>query len=376
MKKISTIIIVAVLWSIVHGASWVNGGSYQYTTDPISVGKTSSPAAEVEIVSDGAALTVEGHPIRHGATATFGAGNNSEGYALSVNAESTVVDGAAKIATYGTSPALILHCSPEANNAKALIIKDHFHSTTHFTPRVGIGTESPSCVLDVKAYRHNSNGIIKAVYQASDADYIDMPAIVGTSQHKPGSSSGDNWGYGGYFTGGYMGARCIGESLDDHNAYMRYGIYAEANDATKKYAGYFNGDLLYTGELRDVSDKKFKQDIESLSGAMDKIMQLKPVTYHFDTASFPEMNFPSKKSMGLIAQDVEKVIPEIVQKDVHPIIERRTDPRSNETEHSTFKSVNYISLIPVLIAAAQEQQKTISKLQKEVNGLREELKYR
>jgi Tfp pilus assembly protein PilN len=62
-----------------------------------------------------------------------------------------------------------------------------------------------------------------------------------------------------------------------------------------------------------------------------------------------------KKKIGLLAQDIEKVFPELV------------------TETNDIKSVNYQGLIPVLINAMKEQQSEIDELkEKESNYLQQE----
>jgi hypothetical protein len=57
------------------------------------------------------------------------------------------------------------------------------------------------------------------------------------------------------------------------------------------------------------SDQRLKKNIEPLAGAMDKLLQIKGVTYEWKT---PDEHHPAGKQTGVIAQDVEKVFPEWV----------------------------------------------------------------
>ena len=86
------------------------------------------------------------------------------------------------------------------------------------------------------------------------------------------------------------------------------------------YGGLFWGDAHVTGDLDvggngvfNTSDQKFKDQIEPLTNALDKIVSLKPSTYIYKKEEFPGMNFPTGQQMGLIAQDLEKVLPGAVK---------------------------------------------------------------
>ena len=64
------------------------------------------------------------------------------------------------------------------------------------------------------------------------------------------------------------------------------------------------------------------------------------------------MNFPEGKRIGLIAQEVEEVIPELVH-----------------TADDGYKSVEYANLIAVLIEAVKEQQKQIEDLEEKISSI-------
>jgi hypothetical protein len=65
------------------------------------------------------------------------------------------------------------------------------------------------------------------------------------------------------------------------------------------------------------------------------------------------------KQMGFIAQEIEKVLPNSV---------------STVKSEDAIKSVDYISIIPVLTKALQEQQQMINKQQAEIDELRQLIK--
>ncbi len=72
------------------------------------------------------------------------------------------------------------------------------------------------------------------------------------------------------------------------------------------------GNVDVTGELTAASDKVLKRDISSLIGAMSLIGQLNPVSYYYKSDEYPNLKLPERQKMGLVAQDVEGVLPNLV----------------------------------------------------------------
>ena len=88
--------------------------------------------------------------------------------------------------------------------------------------------------------------------------------------------------------------------------------------------------------LNSLSDQKLKKDITTIDNAVDKVMQLRGVDYTWKQSE--------EKSKGVIAQELQKVLPELV------------------SESDDRLSVNYNGIIGVLIEAIKEQQKQIDEL--------------
>ncbi|MCC6962903.1 MAG: tail fiber domain-containing protein [candidate division Zixibacteria bacterium] len=112
------------------------------------------------------------------------------------------------------------------------------------------------------------------------------------------------------------------------------------------------GNICYTGTIGACSDERFKTDVHGLSNALDKVMQLRGVSYLWKQAEYPDRKFDDRRQIGFIAQEIELLFPEMVM-----------------TDADGFKSVDYGRLTPVLVEAIREQQKQID----ELNGLRGEL---
>ncbi len=88
------------------------------------------------------------------------------------------------------------------------------------------------------------------------------------------------------------------------------------------------------------SDRNLKQNITPVENSLDKVSQLNGVNF--------EWKKNSQKDIGVIAQDVEKVFPELVHNS------KVTDESGTE---KTFKQVNYAGLVGVLIEAVKELKK-------------------
>jgi hypothetical protein len=158
-------------------------------------------------------------------------------------------------------------------------------------------------------------------------------------------------------------------STRNHNN-ANYGVYAAADSATTAVAGFFDGDLSYTGSLTGPSDKFLKENITELNGGLNAIMQLNPKTYVFKKDAHG-MRLPEGQQYGFLAQELELVFPTLVKEQKH--IGNPTG-KGEDLDIHTYKSVDYISLIPVLTKALQEQQQMIEQLQEEIDTLKKEKK--
>ncbi len=124
------------------------------------------------------------------------------------------------------------------------------------------------------------------------------------------------------------------------------------------------GDVDVTGELTAASDKRLKKDILSIEGAIQMIASLNPVSYLFRTDQFPTMHLSTSRKMGLIAQEVENVLPNLVVQQT-----KTSDRDGNEFQ---LKSVNYIEMIPILIKGIQEQQQLIEEQARVIDEMKAE----
>ena len=83
------------------------------------------------------------------------------------------------------------------------------------------------------------------------------------------------------------------------------------NPTTKLYV---NGDIT-ANSVAGTSGIRFKTNIRTVENALDKIKSLRGVYFNWNQKAFPEKDFGAQDELGFIAQEVEKIVPEIVSKD-------------------------------------------------------------
>jgi hypothetical protein len=104
------------------------------------------------------------------------------------------------------------------------------------------------------------------------------------------------------------------------------------------------------------SDLRWKKNIIEINNVLSNLLTLKPVTYQWKIDEFPEMNFTNDVQIGLIAQDVEKIFPNLVM-----------------TDNNGYKAVSYEKLSVVLLEAIKEQQQEIESYKSENDNLKSRL---
>ena len=117
---------------------------------------------------------------------------------------------------------------------------------------------------------------------------------------------------------------------------------------------YVNGDIT-ANSVAGTSDIRFKTNIRPVTHALDKVKALQGVYFNWNQKAFPEKEFGKQDELGFIAQEVEKVVPEVVSKD-----------KSKEE----YRSVKYDKVVALLVEAIKEQQKQISDLKTQVKRLK------
>jgi hypothetical protein len=128
------------------------------------------------------------------------------------------------------------------------------------------------------------------------------------------------------------------------------GLYTNAPGS---YRLYVNGITYSVGGYQS-SDVDYKENIGLIESPLSKILAMEGVSFSWrKDEETKDKGFPEGRHYGVIAQSVEKVLPEIVKE----------GPNGE-------KAVAYTEIIPILIEAIKEQQKEIIKLKGDLEALK------
>ncbi|UCC45437.1 MAG: tail fiber domain-containing protein [Candidatus Zixiibacteriota bacterium] len=129
------------------------------------------------------------------------------------------------------------------------------------------------------------------------------------------------------------------------------------NTDSPSEALYVVGNIVATGTITELSDGRLKENVTPVTDALDKISKLRGVNFEWHSDESDEMRLPKGRQIGVIAQEVERVLPEVVN-----------------TPDDGYKSVDYGKLTAVLIEAVKEQQQTIDELKAQLEELSAEVR--
>jgi hypothetical protein len=101
-------------------------------------------------------------------------------------------------------------------------------------------------------------------------------------------------------------------------------------------SGNFSANVVTVVELNSTSDRNLKQNIQTIKDPLNKVMSLRGVNFNWKS--------DDKLALGVIAQEVEEIIPEVV------------------TTTDGVKTVSYGNIVGLLIEAIKEQQSQIEEL--------------
>ncbi len=230
-------------------------------------------------------------------------------------------------------------------------------STYNTTGNVGIGTNAPTSTLEV-------NGSVKANTLSLINSTIGTPSLVLKNGDAAASYSDIaqlKMGWSGSAAGKSQYAHFIhtrhnaGTNGNAIDFYLSNGTADNtiANGSTLAMTLTSPGEISIPGTMTSSgyvtsSDSRLKTNIVDISNALDTLSLLRPVKY-FKKYDLPGSNY-RKKELGFIAQEVQQVLPYLV---------------TEGNDKDKLLSLDYISLIPLLTKAIQEQEIKFKKLNQE-----------
>jgi hypothetical protein len=258
-------------------------------------------------------------------------------------------NGSEKIATTaaGATVTGVLTATLQANAIDSDHYVDGSIDQAHLAADCVVGSKIADDTIDSE---HYVDGSIDAAHLASDsvteakvaANSIDSQAYVdGSIDNEHFSASlGDmrkQVTYIGYDGGDYI----------RFNNNTNFEFYVNGNEEMRLEA---DGDLHVDGDViaysTTISDATLKYNINPVEFALDKIKQLKGVTFNY----FKD----NKASAGLLAQDVEKVMPSAVSERKLPL---------HTGDDKSYKTLHYDSMTAILVEAIKELTAKVEKLE-------------
>lgn len=188
----------------------------------------------------------------------------------------------------------------------------------------------------------------------SKLDYSGVATQVLLGNGTWGTISGDDLGNHTATTNLILGSNYLSGDGDNEGLLISAdGNVAIGGAVDPNYKLYIYGKLKSDG-ITEMSDRRLKQDINTLDNSLSKIKSLRGVSYNWNQNNEAGIKFEKELQIGLIAQEVEAVFPELV-----------------DTDSEGYKSVEYSKLVAVLIEALKEQEEKIETLESEVGTVQE-----
>lgn len=241
---------------------------------------------------------------------------------------------------------------------------------------IGVGTTTPTSRFDVRQ-SINTNNYSMSNFQLTSQNTTGIATSI--FARSTGTGTGNYFGLYSQVNGTSGGqtaiyAFCTATSTANYGlrgvasgstSGTNYGVYGQAYNATTNWAGYFNGNTFSTSGVWTASDMNLKRDVQNYSGAISDLNRINIYTYFFNRTDNVELNLPETRQYGVMAQELEKIFPEMVLSATHTI--PVGDEGNEKMISKEIKTVNYSQLIPILIKASQEQQEIIEKQEKHLS---------
>lgn len=252
---------------------------------------------------------------------------------------------------------------------------------------IGIGNSTPSAKLNIvgnyaaPSIPNSTNGAILKIY-ATPVDGINIgknggPYFEGWVQSGFGGATldplslqplGGNVGIG---TTNPTAALEINGNIKFNGFHSRNGVFGTSTFNVHNF--FWTGsslqawvDGVFVGTVSMTSDRRLKDQILPMKeNALSRVMQLKPVSFHYKTVEGSIFKENPQIQEGFIADELQEVIPSAV------VGEKDAVNAEGQIQPQTLNTTPIISL---LTKAIQEQQQQIEAQQKQINELKEMLK--
>ena len=291
------------------------------------------------------ALTITGHPTIEGVTSTGATGTGNL-----VFSASPTFTGTTNVSTLNVSTKEYIGTQANSTrfpNATVAVSSTAAGIQQNESHNIGLIAEGTANSSDVNIYGIGLYGV------GYTAGATRSGGVVGEGHVSATGDTGSAIGVRGYANDTHAGGMNIGLYGDAANGSSSYSLYLNNGDiySVGSKSWVLNGDLTFSGaynvvayDFNTTSDASLKENIEPILDGLSVINKLKPVSFDWKESG--------QKAYGLIAQEVEEVVPEIIH-----------------TSESNVKSIGYSQLISFLIKSVQQQESIIADLNQRIQLL-------
>jgi hypothetical protein len=220
-----------------------------------------------------------------------------------------------------------------ATNTRITIFGNTFSGASGFIQYIATSTGDHQFYTGTNAterLRIASNGNIGIGTNATPTNSLTGSSILAVGPCGYGICGDTEGGTTG--AGIYIGDGAVGARWKITHGGFHMNLYQNNGSGTYNYRGAFANS---TGAYSSVSDKRLKKLIEPIQYGLNDVLKFKPVSYFMENQN----EDIDKRNLGFIAQDLEDIIPEIVN--------------VPSTSNAVY-SLQYSSIIPILIKSIQE----------------------
>ena len=170
---------------------------------------------------------------------------------------------------------------------------------------------------------------------------------------------------------GYIGGLELYNSESGSSVYIDFHFKNSSEDYTDRIIETAAGTLLFqksggysnltAAAFSQASSRHVKHGISDMDDPTETIMKLRPVSFYYNT---DEEN--AHKQYGLIAEEVEEILPSVVS-----IPEGYKDEDREYSPTEPVPGIDYSKLVPLLLKVVQEQEKRIEALEEKIKEVQE-----
>lgn len=123
----------------------------------------------------------------------------------------------------------------------------------------------------------------------------------------------------------------------------------------------------FSAKAQSIKEADLKINVLAIEKPVEQLQQLEPIYYSFDTVKFPHLKLANSPQYGFRLQSAKSVFPDLIRAN-----NKRYSAGKNRFKNATYQEIDNEHLVPILVAAIQEQQDAIKELRKEIERLKSE----